>query len=228
MGFVKTAIKTNSALDILKAIKGLFKTGWTLDEENIVLWKDTPAAFPVGICYDTYTSSSTSKYIQPCVKNAAGETKRPMENLLLVSSTAAEYYIGVYTSPGGSIFVDVSTETVNTPSGLFGFIKNTAADPALPSYLPVYYKNGETSMGCQTPGTDAKCSVPAADYLPLGLNYALCNAVDPYTGTAFTDLYFLAAKPSSEPPLILTNGNYKFVRFRRYNSNSRAFYLRYV
>lgn len=228
MGFVKTAIKTNSALDILKAIKGLFKTGWTLDEENIVLWKDTPAAFPVGLCYDIYASSSTTKYIQPCVKNAAGETKPPKETLLSVSSTAIEYYIGVYTSPGGSIFVDVSTETASTPSGLFGFIKNTATDPALPSYLPVYYKTTETCMCCQTPGTDAKCYVPAPDYLPLGLNYTLCNAVDPYTGTAFTDLYFLAAKTSSEPPLILTNGNYKFVRFRRYNSNSRAFYLRYV
>lgn len=226
MGYVTASVKTNSILDILKTIKGMLKTGWTLDEENQILWKDSPAAFPVGLGVYVYSGNN---YITSCVKNAAGAVADigSSSYMYYINSTAKEYYIYVYTSPNGSIFIDISTETASAGSGRFGFIKNSATDPAMPSYMPVYYRDGVESMGTLVPGTDLRTKVGGVDPVMLGLNVALCNAVDPHTGTAFKDLYFLVAKTSSTPPLILTNGNYKFVRFRYYNNDSRAFYLRY-
>ena len=225
MGYVTASVKTNSVLDVLKTIKGMLKTGWTLDEENQILWKDSPAAFPVGL--GIYQNNGYV-YVTPCVKNAAGSVSNNNNApySYRISSTVTEYYIYVYTSPNGSIFIDITDDTAAAGQGRFGFIKNSTTDSALPSYMPIYYKSDD-SAGALVPGTDLTTQVAAPPHVQSGLNYALCNAVDPYTGTAFKDLYFLAAKTSPTPPHILTNGSYKFVRFRYYSNDHSIYYLRY-
>ena len=225
MGYVTASVKTNSVLDVLKTIKGMLKTGWTLDEENQILWKDSPAAFPVGL--GIYQSGSNA-YVTPCVKNAAGSVSNnnTTSYSYRINSTVTEYYIYVYTSPNGSIFIDITDDTAAAGEGRFGFIKNSTTDSALPSYIPIYRRNVD-GAGALVPGTGLTTLVAAPSYVKLGLNYVLCNAVDPHTGTAFKDLYFLAAKTSTTPPHILTNGSYKFVRFRYYSSDNGIYYLRY-
>ena len=227
MGYVTASVKTNSVLDVLKTIKGMLKTGWTLDEENQILWKDSPAAFPVGLGIGT-SGSSSNKYIMTVVKNGAGEAEYGTAYpYALINSSVSEYYLYLFTSPNGSIAISVSGN-VSELGPCFAFIKNGNTNPTLPTYMPTEYGNSTTdSLRCFIPGTSKSVQVAGPYSTPRGLNMALCNAVDPYTGTAFSDLYVLAATAGA-PPQVLAYGSQRFVLFRIMGSAAPAFYLRYV
>lgn len=225
MGYIAASVKTGDGLDILKAIKNILKTGWTLDEENEILWKDSPAAFPVGLGVSTVGSN---KYIAPVVKNGAGEVKYGSSYAYAaISASALEYYIYLFTSPNGSIAISVSN-SVSEQRPIFTFVKNGTTEPTLPTYIPAAYGNATSNtLQCFIPGTNESASFASPENVFRGLNMALCNAVDPYTGTAFSDLYFLAAT-AGDPPRVLAYGSQRFIQFRTMGNAAKIFYLRYV
>lgn len=225
MGYITASVKTGDSLDILKAIKNMLKTGWTLDEENKILWKDSPAAFPVGLGVGT---AGSNKCIVPVVKNGAGETEYGTSYTYgLIPASVSEYYLYLFTSPNGSIAISISN-AVDEQRPCFAFVKNGNADPTLPTYMPAEYGNSSSeTLRCFIPGTNRSTFFASPENIPRGLNMALCNAVDPYTGTAFSDLYFLAATVG-DPPRVLAYGSQRFIQFRMLGNTAKVFYLRYV
>lgn len=227
MGIVTASVKTNSVIDILKTIKGMLKTGWTLDEENGILWKDSPAAFPVGLRKITV---NTSSYIGICVKNSQGTVTgfTSSDQTYTLSTTEQEYYLTLYTSPNGSLAISIDTNQNNEAVPIFAFIKNSNTNSTLPTYFPAVRQTSSIGWVSLTPGTDKTCNMPGIAVQNLGLNYALVNIVDPYTSTAAVDLYALASKNTSSAPLILANGNQRFVHFYTYRNDNKYYYMRYI
>ena len=228
MGIVTASVKTNSVIDILKTIKGMLKTGWTLDEENGILWKDSPAAFPVGL--RKITINTTTSCIGICVKNSqgtvAGSTSSGQTYVLNTSET--EYYLTLYTSPNGSLAISIDANQNNEAVPIFAFIKNSNTNSTLPTYFPAIRTTSSASWICLVPGTDKICNMPGIALQSLGLNYALVNIVDPYTSTVAVDLYALASKNTSSAPLILANGNQRFVHFHTSGNDNKYYYMRYI
>lgn len=230
MGVTITTIQTNSVLDILKTIKGMLKTGWTLDEENEILWKDSPAAFPVGL--GKYVSSSNN-YIGIYTKNSSGElvNSGSASNWYPVSGTSQEHLLRLYTSPNGSLALSMDLTTASQRlSPRFAFMKNSNADLTLPTYIPMYYTGNGNGFYSRIPGTNLEYLTAAIAYTSSysSLNYTLIGTVDPYTATPAVDLYTLASSTGeTEPPVILSSGNKKYIRFKYYQAG-KVFYMRYV
>ena len=227
MGIVTASVKTNSVIDILKTIKGMLKTGWTLDEENEILWKDSPAAFPVGLRKCTINGGS---FIGICVKNSAGTVTgfAASSQTISVDTTVREYYLTLYTSPNGSLAISIDFNQNNEAVPVFAFIKNSNTNSTLPTYFPSVRNPSAGGWINLVPGTDKTCNMPEIVVQSLGLNYALVNIVDPYTSTAAVDLYALASKNASSAPVILANGNQRFVRFYTSSNGNKCFYMRYI
>lgn len=224
MGVKTTVINTNSVLDVLKALKGLLGTGWTLDEENVALWKDSPAAFPVGLIKGI---SGSSSYITVCCKDSAGNTVFVGNSSSFgytVTSSVTDVRIWVFDSPNGSIAISLGEQ-----NPIFGFIKNSNVDSSLPSYIPVCRKSGSYSYKYYYPGTNSSWLTNGFPIGVIGTSEVLINMVYPYTSNVLTDFYMLVSTCSDKPPLVLTNGSQKFIRFYYYNITSGAvYYMRYV
>lgn len=222
MSYATASVQTSSGLDILKAIKGLLKTGWTLDEETGTLWKDTPAAFPVGL---TTVASGSSSYIAICVKDSSGATVAGSALSSSYNISSGAHYIWVYTSPNGSVGISINATSSGFSPLIFTFAKNSNTDARLPTYIPCSNAAGNGNTTCLIPGSKNSPTMPSISTTSnYGLNIALCSAVDPYTGTALADVYMTAVKTTASVPDFLSNGSYRFVRI----GGSGSFYLRYV
>lgn len=228
MSVITTSVTTNSSLAILKVLKEMLKTGWTLDEENAILWKDSPAAFPVGI--KAHTTSST-EYIRPVVKGVDGNpyysTSTTGVAYSFSNSSTVTYYISVYTSPNGSIAIGFSTSSkVIEPHLLIA--KNSNTDSTKPTYI-IY---GFQASCLLIPGISTIANTPHLNVSYTSQFYAatwsLVNAFDMYTGTALADIYFLAARQESNIPSVLVNGNNKYIKMFMQSSNASVMYMRYV
>ena len=229
MSVITTSVTTNSSLAILKVLKEMLKTGWTLDEENAILWKDSPAAFPVGIKAHT---ASTTEYIRPVVKGADGNpyysTSSTGVAYSFSNSSTVTYYISVYTSPNGSIAIGFSTSSkVIEPHLLIA--KNSNTDSTKPNHIMFCFQ----ALGVLVPGISYIASVP---YINVSYSssafyattWSLLNAFDMYTGTPLADVYFLAARQDSTNPTVLANGNNKYIKMYMSAGGSPVIYMRYI
>lgn len=234
MGVITSSVTTNSGLDILKTLKEMLKTGWTLDEENQILWKDSPAAFPVGIWADS-TYSTSNDYIQAIVKKPDGTPyKYDYSNgyaYYFSKNTKTTHYISVYTSPNGSIGIGFGTSSAVLQPRLL-IAKNANTDSTKPQYT--ISSHGPSNNALFVPGiAESLNSLPSLDVSIGGAFYSgtwsLVNAFDVYTGTALADVYYLAGRQDSTKPTILTSGSNKYIRiYEHSNSTTAHSYMRYV
>ena len=230
MSVITTSVTTNSSLAILRVLKEMLKTGWTLDEENKILWKDSPAAFPVGIKADT---SSSMEFIRPVVKGGNGTPyySTSVSTGIAYSfsnSSTATYYISVYTSPNGSIAIGFSTSSMVIRPQLL-IAKNSNTDSTKPNHIMFCFQQS----GVLVPGISYVADVP---YLNVSYSssafyattWSLLNAFDMYTGTSLADVYFLAARQDSTNPTVLANGNNKYINMFMSTGSSPLIYMRYI
>ena len=226
MGVKTTSISSNSALDVLKATQSILGTGWTIDEENIALWKDSPSAFPVGLIKAT---AGSSVHITPCCKDSAGNIV--YENNYsaygyVVQSSVSNIEIAVFTSPSGSIAISFKDYSNSEHTPHFGFINTNVDSSSL--FIPISAKTGSYSYLFYYPGTNKTYSTNGLAIDVNGTSYVLVNVVFPYTSTVLSDFYTLASR-CSDPPLVLTNGSQKFIRLYCYNPEyGGVYYMRYV
>lgn len=232
MGVITSSVTTNSGLDILKKLKDMLKTGWTLDEENKILWKDSPAEFPVGIICYTYSSTD---YLKPVVKGSDGTLFYVSGN---TSSCAAynpyntatsTHYISVYTSPNGSIGVGFSTTSRANELNLL-IAKNSNIDSTKPQFIIYAFPTNNLLV----PGFGYNLSSPVltTSYTSSAFyaaTWSLTNAFDMYTGTALADVYHLAGRQDlNAPPIILANGNNRYIKTCHTSTNAPVMYMRYI
>lgn len=230
MGVAMTNIKTDSGLDVLKTIKGLLKTGWTLDEANRILWKDSPAAFPVGLQF-------VNSRIAICVKDSANNTICCDDGYgIKIESGTKDYRVYVYTSPNGSIGISVHSLMVLERLNIV-FIKSSINNEMHPSYTPVAAcYSGNNGARMLFPGTTKGINLPyiyypSDSYIYGNGGYTLLNIANPCTDTPANDFYVMGSKStgiSVYPPVIISSGTKKFIGLHMYTSGSPIYYMRYA
>lgn len=232
MGLITSFVTVTSALDVLRALKNMLKTGWTLDEENKVLWKDSPAAFPVG--FACITDSNDRWYIQPAVKDTQGKlvsfSYGGYGALIQSASVGTTIRLGVYTSPGGSFAFGCSSDTTGLIIPNIEILKNANTDPLNPTFIPFFeYNNDYRRSLIPGIGTDYYQPILSLSNTScLSSTYCLINKVDIVTNTLFDGAFWLANCVSkSNLANVLVLGNNRYIRVHR-SSVSTAHYFRYA
>ncbi len=233
MGITMATLSSSSGLDALKAMKNMLKTGWTLDEENQILWKDSPAAFPVGFASDR-RANTTADCIHAVVKandgSVIGRSTTSVSGLEIAPSD--DNYLTLYTSPNGSLAFSISNTYAPMPPEL-AIIKNGNTDATLPTYIPLTFQT-VANINMLIPGTKIlNMTFPVLTNLSSAvcLRWALTQAAEPYTGTPANDFYWLSsyADTSTDPPLVLVSGSAKYVKMYRGSTSVRGgVYMRYI
>lgn len=116
MAVLSAGVETVTPLNILKALKGLLGSSWTLDETNSTLWAPAPSSFPIGFVFDSNVMTVASKANGVNLKLSCG----------IDISTLATAVVTAYTSPGGSVGVDISNDSGIRRPHIF-ILKNTRA-----------------------------------------------------------------------------------------------------
>lgn len=232
MGLSTSFVTVTSALDVLRALKNMLKTGWTLDEDHKVLWKDSPAAFPVG--FACITDSNDRWYIQPAVKNTQGAlvsfTNTSYSCLIQSTFVGKTVRLAIYTSPGGSFAFGCSSNGTGLIIPHIEMLKNANTDPLNPTFFPFSDYGSNTREGL-IPGVGTLYIQPSitmdSSVFSSG-SYCLINRLDIITNTLFDDAFWLANRPSgSQLPDVLVLGNNRYVRVHR-GSTTVAHYFRYA
>lgn len=221
MAVLSAGVADVTPLNILKALKGLLGSSWTLDEANSTLWASAPSSFPIGFVFNSNVMTVASKANGVNLKLSCG----------IDISTLTTAVVTAYTSPGGSVGVDVSNDSGVRRPHVF-ILKNTNTNASVSSYLGLV-TNGTYDIELISPGDTYLFESDSAFNMYAVHNartYTLVQLADPYTGTALKDIYALSSKLENktvEPPNILVNGSAKYVRLANGDYDISR-YLRFV
>ena len=224
MPLVQTNISTVTGLNVLKALKNILGSGWTLDESDSVLWKSSPSAFPIG-----FSASDTT--LVPAVKVGGSIIKPTMSSPAggVISDSTTQ--LTVYTAPNGSVGIAIDAPQSGVVAPSIFILRNGNTNSAMPQDVGFSGGKNSTSRELISPMTASKISTSSVFHCNVAYNansITLTQLADPFTGTALKDLYTLVSSTGSSGslPLVVSNGSAKYIRVNF--SGSSSVYFRYT